>query len=105
MGAIRHLVTGLRRRRVLSNAALYIVATWVTIQVASEAIDAGILRIPLRDAFVAAFLVFPIALIVSWIYDISQRGLIRTPPAAADESFDRSLRVHDYGVLSVLAST
>ena len=44
MGAIRQLVTGLRRRRVLSNVALYIVATWVTIQVESEAIDAGMLR-------------------------------------------------------------
>jgi hypothetical protein len=90
---------------VLWNAALYIVAAWVTNKVASEAIDTGIPRIPVRDVFVAAFLGFPIALIVSWIYDISQRGLIRTPPAVADQSFDRSLRMHDYGVFSVLAST
>ena len=104
MGAIGKFFKELRRRRVLSNAALYIVAAWVTIQVASEAIDAGILRIPLRDVFVAAFLGFPIALIVSWFYDITRRGLVRTPPVDADPSFNTSLRKRDYGVLSALAA-
>jgi len=104
MGAIGEFVTELRRRRVLSNAALYIVAAWVSVQVASEAIDAGLLRIPLRDVFVAAFLGFPVALIVSWFYDITRQGLVRTAPADADESFDTSLRLRDYCVLSTLAT-
>lgn len=104
MGAIREFIRQLRRRRVLSNAALYIVAAWVTIQVASEAIDAGLLRIPLRDVFLAAFLGFPVALIISWSYDITRQGLVRTAPADAGESFDTSLRMRDYGVLSALAA-
>ena len=104
MGAIGNFVIELRRRRVLSNAALYVVAAWVTIQVASEAIDAGILRVPLRDVFVAAFLGFPIALIVSWFYDITRHGLVRTLAADADPLFDKSLRKRDYGVLSALAA-
>lgn len=104
MGEGGKFIKELRRRRVLSNAALYIVAAWVTIQVASEAIDAGILRISLRDVFVATFLGFPVALIVSWFYDITRRGLVRTPPADAEESFNRSLRKRDYGILSALAA-
>lgn len=68
-----------RRRRVLANAALYIVTAWVAIQVADLAIDAGVIRLALRDVFVTAFLGFPIALIVSWFYDFTRHGLVRTP--------------------------
>jgi TolB-like protein/Tfp pilus assembly protein PilF len=103
MDTFGEFVTELRRRRVLSNAALYIIAAWVTIQVAGEAIDAGLVRIPQRDVFVAAFLGFPVALVVSWFYDITRQGLVRTPAADADESFDPSLRLRDYGLLSALA--
>lgn len=105
MSAIRQFFLELHRRRVLANATLYIVAAWVTIQVASEAIDAGLLRIPLREVFVAAFLGFPVALIISWFYDITRKGLTRTPGAAADESFDESLRPRDYGIFSGLAAS
>jgi len=102
MTAIPDFLTELRRRRVLSNAALYIVAAWVTIQVAGEAIDAGLIRVPQRDVFVAAFLGFPVALVVSWFYDMTRHGLVRTPPADAGASFDPSLRRRDYGTLSAL---
>ena len=53
MGRIRQFIQDADRRRVLSNAALYIVAAWVVIQVADLAIDAGVLRWPLRNVFVA----------------------------------------------------
>ena len=44
-----------RRRRVLPNAVLYIVAAWVAIQVADLAIDAGYLRgLSLRNIWNAA---------------------------------------------------
>ena len=68
------------------------------------AIDAGLIRWPLRDIFVAAFIGFPIALLVSWFYDITRRGLVRTPPVGADESFDKSLHTRDYLLFASLAA-
>ncbi len=53
------------RRRVISNAALYVVAAWFAIHVAELAIEEGVIRWPLRNVFVAASLGFPIALISS----------------------------------------
>lgn len=96
MGKIGQFIQDARRRRVLPNAALYIVAAWVAIQVADLAIEAGFIRWALRDVFVAAFLGFPIALIVGWFYDITRRGIVRTAAVNADPSFDGSLRTRDY---------
>jgi TolB-like protein/Tfp pilus assembly protein PilF len=104
MGGMKEVIKDARRRRVLSNAALYIVAAWVVIQVADVAIDAGVLRLPLRSVFVAAFLGFPVALIVAWYYDITRQGLVRTPPIGVDESFDTSLHSRDYLLFAALAA-
>ncbi len=104
MGGIGKFIKDVRRRRVLSNAALYIVAAWVAIQVADLAIDAGVIRLPLRNVFVAAFLGFPVALILSWFYDITRRGIVRTPPVGADTSFDESLRKQDYVLIASLVA-
>jgi tetratricopeptide (TPR) repeat protein len=104
LGGIGKFIKDVRRRRVLSNAALYIVAAWVAIQVADLAIDAGVIRLPLRNVFVAAFLGFPVALILSWFYDITRRGIVRTPPVGADTSFDESLHKRDYLLIASLAA-
>lgn len=104
MGRMRHFIKDASRRRVLPNAALYIVAAWVVIQVADLAIEAGVIRWPLRDFFVAAFLGFPVALVIGWFYDITRRGLVRTAPAGADASFDGSLKSRDYGLLIALVA-
>jgi len=104
VSTIGTFIKDVRRRRVLSNAALYIVAAWVVIQVADLAIDAGVIRWPLRDVFVAAFLGFPVALVLSWFYDVTRRGIVRTPPVGADDSFDESLHKRDYLLLAVLAA-
>lgn len=65
MDRIGQFARDVGRRRVISNAALYVVAAWVAIQVADLAIEAGVIRWPLRNVFVAASLGFPIALIFS----------------------------------------
>ena len=104
MAGLAKLIKDVRRRRVLPNAALYIVAAWVAIQVADLAIDAGVIRWALRDVFAASFLGFPVALIASWFYDITRRGVVRTPPAGADSSFDKSLHKGDYVLFLVLVA-
>ena len=104
MGRFGKFIKDASRRRVFANAALYVVAAWVAIQVAGMAIDAGLLRLALRDVFVAAFLGFPAALVISWLYDFTRRGLVRTPSVGADASFDRSLRPRDYLLFASLAA-
>ena len=85
MGAITAFLGELRRRRVFGVALLYVVAAWVAIQVADLAIEAGYLRgWSLRSIWHAAFIGFPLALIVGWYYDITREGIVRTPPTDAD---------------------
>ncbi len=104
MGRIGRFIGDVGRRRVLPNAVLYIVAAWVTIQVADLAIDAGVIHLVLRDVFVAAFVGFPIALVVSWFYDVTRKGIVRTPPVGAADTFDRSLHTRDYLLFASLAA-
>jgi len=94
----------LRRRRVFSVVALYTVAAWALIQVGDLAIDAGMLSgLSLRNLFVLAIIGFPLALIAGWFYDISRKGVVRTAPRGASESFMVSLQLKDYLLLLVLA--
>jgi TolB-like protein/tetratricopeptide (TPR) repeat protein len=80
------LVHELRRRRVFGTVALYIVAAWVGIQVASELFPG--LDIParaIRYVWIAAILGLPIAVLFAWRFQITSEGVMRTPPAAAGE--------------------
>jgi TolB-like protein/tetratricopeptide (TPR) repeat protein len=93
----------LRRRRVYRMAGLYIVGAWVVIQVAEVSFEAwGLPDTALRYLFIAAVLCFPIAVIFSWFYDITPKGIIRTEPAGATEKVELKLKRADYGVLAAL---
>ena len=62
----------IKRRKVFQVAALYIVAAWVVIQVGDVVFEAwGISDQALRYLIVGALLGFPIALVFSWMYDIT----------------------------------
>jgi TolB-like protein/Tfp pilus assembly protein PilF len=102
MGRAKRFIQDAVRRRVIPNAVLYIVAAWVAIQVADLAIEAGVIHLELRSVFYAAFLGFPIALIISWFYDITRQGLVRTPPIGGDATFDTSLHRRDYFLMAAL---
>ena len=81
-----NLMRELRRRRVFGTVALYIVAAWVAIQVASELFPG--LDIPgraIRYVWVAATLGLPIAVLFAWRFQITSEGVFKTPPAAAGE--------------------
>ncbi len=84
MGRIGNFFKELRRRHVFTVAVLYIVAAWASIQVVDLAMEAGYLRgWSLRNAWNAAFIGFPLALIVGWFYDVSRRGIVRTWPCSS----------------------
>jgi TolB-like protein/tetratricopeptide (TPR) repeat protein len=99
------LLHDLRRRRVFRLAGLYIVGAWIVIEVSSVFFPAwGIPDTALRFLFIAAALLFPVAIVFSWVFDITSEGIVRTKPAAPGEDIDTSLKRSDYLVLLALAA-
>ena len=95
----------LRRRRVFRLAGLYIVGAWVCIEVSSVFFPAwGIPDTALRYLFIAAALLFPVAIVFAWVFDITANGIVRTKPAVPGESQDLSLQKADYGILVALVA-
>jgi len=93
----------LRRRRVFRMTGLYIVGAWVVIQVAEVSFEAwGVPDSALRFLFIAAFACFPVALVFSWFYDITAKGIVRTEKADVAESVDLRLKLKDYLLLAAL---
>ena len=93
----------LRRRKVFRLAALYIVGAWVVLQVADLAFESwDIASTMLRYVWLGAILGFPIALVFGWRYDITTKGIVRTPPAGAGTQTDISLQRTDHIILALL---
>ena len=70
------LVSELRRRNVFRMAVLYIVAAWLVMQVAE--VVTGLAELPgwIGKAILALLAIgFPIALILSWIYELTPEGI------------------------------
>ena len=103
MSKLKNLLMELRRRRVFRMTAIYIVAAWVVVQVASEAFPA--FNIPegaIRYVWVVVLVGFPIAVFFSWKYDVTAAGIRRTAAAHGDAMADRPLTRVDYSILIVL---
>ena len=103
MSKLKDLLSELRRRRVFRMTAIYIVAGWVAVQVASEAFPA--FNIPegaIRYVWLAVLIGFPVAVLFSWKYDITATGIRRTPAAHQDVREVRPLTRVDYGLLAAL---
>ena len=102
---IKQLFSELRRRRVFRTAAIYIVSTWLVMQIADVMFPA--LDIPeraIRYVLLGAMLGFPAAVVFGWFYDITTSGIRRTGPAGPDElGSAQVLRRSDYLILTALA--
>ena len=98
---LKDLFRELRRRRVFRMTAIYIVASWVVVQVAAEAFPA--FNIPegaIRYVWMAVLIGFPIAVLFSWRYDLTATGIRRTPAEDQDVAAVHSLTRVDYGLLA-----
>jgi TolB-like protein/Flp pilus assembly protein TadD len=100
------LFSELKRRNVFRMAVLYIVAAWLVMQVVGVLIDLGTLP-PRFGPFVLPLLVvgFPIAIALSWFYEITPGGIALDGDVERDES---ATRVHgrrvDFIVIALLAA-
>jgi len=104
MRGLQKLILELRRRRVFRVIGLYVVGSWVLLQVAALAFQS--LDIPdgaLVSVWIAAFVGFPLALILGWRYEFTANGILRTSPADADQAEDLSLHRTDFLILAALA--
>jgi TolB-like protein/Tfp pilus assembly protein PilF len=105
MARLQHLLKELRRRRIFRASGIYIVAAWVTVQVASLVFPAvDVPDAALRYVWLAVILLFPLVIIFASFYDITPNGITRTPPAAGTGELDLSLRRSDYIVITALAA-
>jgi adenylate cyclase len=72
----------LRRRKVFRVAAVYAVVAWLAIQVADAVFEPlGLPAWTLKLVIVLALLGFPLACALAWAFDVTPRGIERTPPA------------------------
>jgi len=81
------LLTELRRRNVFRVAALYAVAGWLLLQVADVLF--GLMEVPawgLRLVLGILVLGFPVALVLSWIYELTPEGVKRESAVPRDAS-------------------
>lgn len=100
------LIEELRRRNVARVGALYLVAGWLLLQIADVLF--GLLDVPgwgLRLVLGILILGFPLALIFSWVYEMTPEGLKResdidrSVPVAADTG--RKLNLVIAGLLAI----
>jgi TolB-like protein len=83
--------------------AVYIVASWVILQVADLLFPAlGIEETALRYVWIAILVGFPLTVLFSWKYDITSQGVRRTGDGTEVETAKLSLRRSDYLILFAL---
>jgi len=90
----------LRRRRVLRTASIYVVGSWLLMQVADIVFPA--LAVPetaMRNLLFALTAGFPLALIAGWYFDITRDGIRLTK--STDEKLP-PLILEDYAMLAVV---
>lgn len=93
----------LRRRRIFHVAAVYTVAAWIVVQVASEVFPA--INVPastIRYVWIALILGFPVALVFGWRFDIVHGRITHTPTTETSPETGLPLQRADYFVLTAL---
>ncbi|KXI28680.1 FHA domain-containing protein [Paraglaciecola hydrolytica] len=81
MHKLSNLFGELRRRKVLNTLLLYVVSSWIIVQVASLTFPAvGLSNSYFQGLLVLLIILFPVALTISWFYDVTIRGFIRIAP-------------------------
>jgi TolB-like protein/Flp pilus assembly protein TadD len=96
----------LKRRKVYRVAIAYAVVSWLLTQIATQVFP--FFEIPnwaVRLVIILLALGFPVALILSWAFDLTPKGIVRTsdaglPPKAADIVPEKSIAVLPFENLS-----
>ena len=95
----------LKRRNVIRVAAIYVVVSWLLMQIGDVMFPALLLP-EWTTTMLVAFLIlgFPLALVLSWAYEATPDGIKRTSDVEPDESMtDITGRKINYSIIAVLA--
>lgn len=94
----------LKRRQVYQTAALYVIGAWGIIQVADVLFPAwNIPQTAKQFLVLGAILGAPFAVFFGWRYDLTTKGIGRTPPVESDSDKPLPLTKADAPALSILA--
>src|SRR6478735_3255597 len=93
----------LKRRRMFSTGAFYVVVAWAFVQAASIAFPVfGIPASYMRAVLVAAFAGFPVVLVLAWVFDVTRSGIRVTEPI--DEKYPDNKRPPRWWVRPLVAA-
>jgi len=100
------LFTELKRRNVFRMALLYLGAAWLVMQVVDVLIERGTLPEPLFSVMLTVLAIgFPIALVISWFYEVTPEGILPDEEAAAQQGAAPAIgRAMDFVVIAVMAA-
>jgi len=101
---MEHFFAELKRRRVFLTISIYVVAAWLLMQIADVLFPGwGIPEENIRYLLYIAVACFPIAFVIGWKYDITLRGIERTPSSEQEArgDADLSLSKADHAILAV----
>lgn len=101
---MQRFISELRRRAVFRTAGLYVGICWIAIEASSivlPAFDAP--EWTMRAIIVAAFVGFPITLVLAWVYEITDRGIVVQEEATDTTVVPFGGRRMDFVVIGVLS--
>lgn len=100
---MKYLIRELRRREVFRTAGLYVGLAWIVIEASSLMLDA--FEAPewvLRALIIAAVIGLPITIILAWIYDVTDKGIVVQGDATDTVVIPFGGRKMDFAVIGVL---
>lgn len=103
---MRSFLSELQRRNVYKAGAAYAVVGWLVVQIATQVLPLfDVSPLALRVIVLLIVAGFPIVLILSWVYEVTPEGIVRTGDVEPSESIThetgRRLNVVIIGVLAV----
>ena len=101
-----NLLSEFRRRNVFRMALLYVVAAWLVVQVAESIFQGlGIPESSIRYVWIAAAVGLPIALVLSWFYEVTPEGVSLERSGEAGDSITRTTgRRVDFIIIAMLCA-
>ncbi|MDB5971022.1 MAG: hypothetical protein JWQ90_3472 [Hydrocarboniphaga sp.] len=90
MSVLSSFFKELQRRNVYKVGAMYTVAGWLIVQVVTQVFPVFHVGERIQQLIVVAIIAgFPLALVLSWIYELTPQGIVRTDEVAPDVSITR----------------
>jgi TolB-like protein/Flp pilus assembly protein TadD len=88
---MRSFFRELRRRNVYRAAAAYAVVGWLVVQIATQVLPIfDVSALALRIIVLVIVAGFPLVLILSWVYEVTPQGIVRTDEVPPTASITRS---------------